>query len=518
MDRSEHSTIRSWAHAGQGAIALAILLAGVGLVLAIRQTQAVPLQRVAELRPDARDAAAKVNDAIARHVRTNLRDIAAGLRTALPVEGPDLTTCPAWMPVLFVADGRSVPQVLHAHPGNAPPWVDSVTFLQLIGPRLTWLLSTQHDSTAADVHFLQESVEGRPVALAALPVTGEAGPAVIAALLDVAQLERTVLAPLLQPLSNLELVPAAARTDTWIEPLAPALPFLGLRPSTAFLSAEHAAVLRQTGVYVGIMLLVLIGLVLVMQATTRVARRERELSRLKSEFVADVSHELKTPLSLIQMFGETLRDGRVRSDEKKQEYYEIIIRESKRLTHLINNILDFSRIESGKRLYRMQRVCVGDVVRDVYEAYRHELDDKGFTHQLTVAEGLPELEVDPDAIAQAVLNLVSNAIKYSEDERWLKVELGPETRRGCRGVLITVSDRGIGIRPEDRAQVFDGFFRAPDDKVRKRRGAGLGLTLVREIAEAHRGFVEVEARLVKGTTFHLFLPQGPEQHEDRSHG
>jgi two-component system phosphate regulon sensor histidine kinase PhoR len=222
-----------------------------------------------------------------------------------------------------------------------------------------------------------------------------------------------------------------------------------------------------------------------------------------------VSHELKTPLALIRMFGETLRDNRVKSPEKAKEYHEIITRESTRLTHLINNILDFSRIEAGRKDYRKDPVDVGRVVRETYELYRHELDRAGFEHRCVIGDGLPEVLGDADAIGQVVLNLISNAIKYSAEEKHLVVEVGPETRRGKHGVLILVQDRGIGIRPEDRARLFDGFFRAADIQVRKRRGTGLGLALCKYIVEAHQGYIDVESRLVRGSTFRIFLPRQP---------
>ncbi len=518
MEGSARKSIRVWNHAGLGAVVLAVLLASVGLVLAIRQTQAIPLKRIAELRPEAGELAAQINAEVVRQVRETLRNAGVRYATTVPADLPAPPGCPAWMPVVFVYDGRLPPKTIRlGEVAEVAPEVKRR--IELLAPRLNLHLEARAPSGGdSNVQFLHEVVGGQPVVVAHLASRHADAPMMIAAILDVERLKREVVRPLLKPYANLELMPAVVKAQSWAEPLAPALPFLTIRPSDTFVSAQHTSAFHRTLVYVGIMLLVLVALLMVMRATVRVAHRELELSRLKSEFVADVSHELKTPLALIQMFGETLLEGRVRSEEKKQEYYEIITRETKRLTHLINNILDFSRIDSGKKIYKMQKVRVERIARDVCEVYRHELDHKGFTHELTVAEGLPEVDADPDAISQALLNLISNSIKYSDEDRWLAVELAHETRRGCRGVLISVRDNGIGIRPEDRAHLFDGFFRAPDDRVRKRRGAGLGLSVVRDIVEAHGGFVEVEARLVKGTTFHIFLPQCREQSEEQSNG
>ena len=516
MEHSERESIWSWTHAGLGAVVLAVLLAGVGLVVAIRQTQAVSVKRIADLRPEARSLAAEINTEIVRQVRVTLQDPGMDRAGTDGAELPSPAAYPAWIPVVFVYDGRLPRRVFP--PRNGPQAVsdDDWHRVELIAPRLN--LRLQARTAVGDVQFLHDSIGGRHVIVAHLPLPAGDAPAVIAALLEPHRLRWDLIEPLLTTHADLALTGSAVKADAWGEPLGPALPFLAIRPSDAFVSAQHRSALRQTLLYVGVMLLVLAALLMVMRGATRVARREVELSRLKSEFVADVSHELKTPLALIQMFAETLLEGRARTEEKKQEYYEIITRETKRLTHLINNILDFSRIDSGKRIYRMQRVRVEDIARSVYEAYRHELDRKGFEHKLTAVEGLPEVDADPDAISQVLLNLISNTLKYSDEDRWLAVELAHETRRGRRGVLISMRDRGIGIRPEDRAHLFDGFFRAQDDKVRKRRGAGLGLTLVRDIVEAHQGFVEMESRLVKGTTFHIFLPECREHNEVENDG
>lgn len=516
MANSNPKSIAWWSKAGLGAVVLAVLLAGVGLVVAIRQTQAVPLKRVAELRPEAAELAQKINAEITRQVRAPLRAAALNLAAVAGCDFSEPSGCPAWITEMFVCDGHSPPKLFR--PRGSPQDVPArKQLLELIAARLNLRLPGRTRG-AGEVQFLRETIDGRNVVVAHLAMQGTDGPVVIAGVLDADRLRRDLIDPLLAPYNDLTLASSSAQTQAWSEPLVPVLPFLAVRPSDAFVLAQHRSAFRQTLVYVGTMLLVLVALLMVMRATTRVARREMELSRLRSEFVADVSHELKTPLALIQMFGETLLEGRVTSEEKKREYYEIITRESKRLTHLINNILDFSRLESGKKVYRMQRIRVEDTVRDVYENYRHELDNKGFEHELIVADGLPEVDADPGALAQALLNLISNAIKYSDEERCLTVELAHETRRGCRGVLISMRDRGIGIRPEDRARLFDGFFRAPDDKVRKRRGAGLGLSLVRDIVEAHGGFVEVESRLVKGTTFHIFFPRSRGHNEDETDG
>ena len=231
-------------------------------------------------------------------------------------------------------------------------------------------------------------------------------------------------------------------------------------------------------------------------------RRELHLSRLKSDFVANVSHELKTPLALIRLFAETLELGRVPSEDKARQYYRVINKESQRLTQLINNILDFSRIEAGRKEYRFAPTDVGRIVSEVIDAYRFQIEQQGFTLEVNIADDLPEVNADKEALAQALLNLVNNAIKYSRDEKYLRLDV----RRDGERVLLSVTDRGIGVAKGEQKKIFEKFYRAENSLVHETKGSGLGLALVQHIMQAHGGIVEVESALGKGSTFTLVLP------------
>ncbi len=233
-------------------------------------------------------------------------------------------------------------------------------------------------------------------------------------------------------------------------------------------------------------------------------RREMHLARLKSDFVANVSHELKTPLALIRLFAETLELGRVQSEEKKNRYYRIINNESQRLTRLIDNILDFSRIEAGRKHYRFASGDVARIVEEVVEAYRFPVEQQGFTLELDLADDLPEIEVDHEALAQAVINLLNNAVKYSRDEKHITVRVARQDQR----ILVAVADRGIGVDKADQKRIFEQFFRAEDSLVHETKGSGLGLSLVRHIIDAHGGTIEVVSAPGRGSTFTLILPIG----------
>jgi two-component system, OmpR family, phosphate regulon sensor histidine kinase PhoR len=244
----------------------------------------------------------------------------------------------------------------------------------------------------------------------------------------------------------------------------------------------------------------------------RTLRQQIELVRLKSDFVSSVSHELRTPLSLIRMFAETLELGRVDSEEKKREYYATILQETERLTRLINNILNFSRMEAGKKQYSYSAVDVNDVVRQVAGTYAHQLGQSGFTLTEEYAPNLPAVTADREGMAECIINVLDNAIKYSGDQRVIAVRTGA----GGDAVYVEVEDHGIGIAPEHHRKIFEKFFRVSSPTVRDTKGSGLGLSLVRHILDAHGGDVLVRSTPDRGSTFRLLFPvNGPASAEHR---
>ncbi len=231
-------------------------------------------------------------------------------------------------------------------------------------------------------------------------------------------------------------------------------------------------------------------------------RRERFLSKMKTDFVANVSHELKTPLALIRLFGETLSLDRVPDDARRREYYEIITRESERLTHLINNVLDFASIEANRKSYDLVPTDIGRVVADTVKTYQFHLEEKSFRLETEIAGDLPSCLADADAVAQALINLINNAVKYSTDRKEITVRV----RSDGGWVRIEVSDRGVGIPPEDLRRIFEDFYRSKAARSLARRGTGLGLAVVQHIMRSHGGRVEVRSEPGEGSTFTLALP------------
>jgi signal transduction histidine kinase len=236
----------------------------------------------------------------------------------------------------------------------------------------------------------------------------------------------------------------------------------------------------------------------------RDVNRDTRMNEVRSQFVASVSHELKTPLTAIRMYAETLALGRARDDNTRSEYLETIVNESERLARLVDNVLDFSKIEQGKKIYRLRPTRLDEVAGSAARAMQFPLAQQGFELRLSIQEEMPEVAADPDAIQQAILNLLTNAMKYSGDAREIDLRLG--ARNG--DAVIEVTDHGLGLAPEEQKHIFEKFYRAPSHESRLIAGTGLGLTLVAHIAKAHGGRVEVESAAGTGSTFCLFLPIG----------
>lgn len=261
----------------------------------------------------------------------------------------------------------------------------------------------------------------------------------------------------------------------------------------------------------GLRLFYLITVILVLSVTFfgayllwRDVRREVAAAELRSQFVSSVSHELKTPLTAIQMFAETLRLGRTRNPGARKEYLETIVNEAQRLTRLLNNVLDFSRIESGRRVYHPQPTSLHEVIQDAVRAIGYPLKQGGYQLNVEAENDLPKVRVDRDGLEQAILNLLDNAMKYSGDSRRIDLCLKKEDTHA----VIQVKDYGLGIDPKDQERIFDKFYRASFAEGDRIPGTGLGLSLVSHLVKTHEGRVEVQSSPGKGSTFSIYLSLG----------
>jgi signal transduction histidine kinase len=245
----------------------------------------------------------------------------------------------------------------------------------------------------------------------------------------------------------------------------------------------------------------------------RAAAREVRVAEMKSSFVSSVSHDLKTPLALIQLFAETLELGRLKNTDRAQEYYRIINSEARKLTRLINNLLDFSKIEAGLRSYKKVPVDLTEMTRGVLDSLHSQFQHNQFTVTSHLGREVPVL-IDSEAAVQALENLISNAMKYSPEHREITVAVD---REGAYGV-VRVTDRGIGVPPRLQSKIFRKFYRIQTDAGSGPQGTGLGLAIVDHIMRGHAGFVRVESEPGRGSTFTLHFPlYAGETHGDETH-
>jgi signal transduction histidine kinase len=251
--------------------------------------------------------------------------------------------------------------------------------------------------------------------------------------------------------------------------------------------------------FIGLMGMVILG------ATffgLRYTVRQLELASIKASFVSNVSHELKTPIALIRLAVDTLEMRRVSSPEETESFLRIINREAMRLNQLVDNILDFARLEAGQHVFKFTTIDTAEIVRETVDSFRPRLEHAGFTLAIDVPDELPPVRGDAVAIAQCILNLLDNAMKYSRQRREIQVSASAHDGE----VAISVTDRGIGISQRDQRRVFEKFVRLETGLVHDVKGAGLGLSLVDQIMRAHGGRVEVQSVVGEGSTFTLVLP------------
>lgn len=243
---------------------------------------------------------------------------------------------------------------------------------------------------------------------------------------------------------------------------------------------------------------ILFGGVLAIRSTAK----ELRLAKLKSDFVATVSHEFRTPLTSIRYLAELLQRGRVAEESKKQQYYETITHESERLSRLIENILDFSKIEAGMKEYEFEKTDVVEMCRDLVSRFQEQVAAQEFVIDNKIPAKLPKIFADREALSRALFNLLDNAVKYSGENRKIEFRVGTDEDK----VFLKVKDRGFGIHEDDREKVFEKFYRSGDIQNSTIKGSGIGLTLVLHIAKAHGGEVILDSEPGKGTEVTIRIP------------
>ena len=256
------------------------------------------------------------------------------------------------------------------------------------------------------------------------------------------------------------------------------------------------------GIYFYMFLLIAGILIFGSILTIRTVSHELELAKMKSDFVSTISHEFKSPLTSIRQLAEMLQAGRIPSEERRQKYYDVLLEQSERLSLLAENILNFAQMEEGRKKFEFKRVDIGALLQEIVSTIQDRVRHEDFVIQTKIEKSLPLIEVDSAALTQAINNLVDNAIKFSGEAKKVVVSSFMKDQY----LVFAVQDFGVGIKKEEIDKVFERFYRGGDELTRMVKGSGLGLTLVKQIVEAHHGSVHVESEPGHGSTFSIKLP------------
>ncbi|MBS1806838.1 MAG: HAMP domain-containing histidine kinase [Acidobacteria bacterium] len=278
---------------------------------------------------------------------------------------------------------------------------------------------------------------------------------------------------------------------------------LRIRHHAGSLEAAVAQVRRRNLLISSSVLLLLISSIGLLMMSVR---RAKKLAQQQMDFVAGVSHELRTPLAVIDSAGYNLTRGVIKDPQRVAHYGALIRKETRRLQEMVEQILEFAGVQSGKQKYELHPTNVNQVINDVLSSSQPLLAEGEFQLETNIAPDLPAVMADSSALARALQNLLNNAMKYGGEKRWIGLKADLVKNGATKEVQLTVSDRGIGISAEDQRHIFEPFYRGSEVKAAQIHGNGLGLSLVKNIVTAHNGSIRVESTEGQGSTFTLSFP------------
>lgn len=264
-------------------------------------------------------------------------------------------------------------------------------------------------------------------------------------------------------------------------------------------ASKHVAIYVWTGVLVIVLILLAGGF------AAQAVRKQIKLNKLKNDFIATVSHELKTPLASIRLLVDTLLEGNYKDQQQVTDYFHLVSKENERLTRLVDNFLTFSRMERNKQAFTMTWISPADIARDAAEAVKTKFNAGRCDFQIQIADNLPEVFADHDVMVTALVNLLDNSCKYSYDDKKIELKVFSEDNLVC----FSVKDNGIGLNRRQMKKIFDRFYQADTSLSRRAEGTGLGLSIVKFIIDAHKGKITVDSEPGKGSTFSIRLPAKP---------
>jgi signal transduction histidine kinase len=234
----------------------------------------------------------------------------------------------------------------------------------------------------------------------------------------------------------------------------------------------------------------------------RIVAREMEILKIKSDFVSSVSHEFKTPLTSMKALTERIEKGKVTQPAKMKQYISIISHDIDRLIHLVGNILNFSNIEEGKKVYKKEETDIPIWLKETINNYKKESIESAIDISVDLEDDLPALYIDKDAMTQAIYNLLDNAVKFSRGDK----EVGVMAEKNDNTIIIKIKDKGIGIGNDEKDKIFEKSYRGKSAVNNFIKGTGLGLALVKYTVEAHNGHIDVESEPGWSTVFTITLP------------